>query len=69
MEFKLKKEGEYIKLGQLMKACNMVSSGSDAKDLIINGLVSVNGEICTMRGKKIYSGYVIKYKDKEVHVI
>lgn len=54
MEFKL--ESEFIKLDSLLKAANTVSSGGEAKIMILNGEVSVNGEIETRRGKKIRSG-------------
>ncbi|NLU23737.1 MAG: RNA-binding S4 domain-containing protein [Clostridiales bacterium] len=47
---------EYIKLQDLMKLGNMVSSGGEAKLRIQDGEVSVNGEVCTMRGKKIRPG-------------
>ena len=57
MDFKLREEDEFIKLGQLMKACNLVSSGSEAKIVINEGLVKVNDEICDMRGKKIHRGF------------
>ena len=47
---------EFIKLGQLLKLASLVSQGSDAKLLIENGEVSVNGETVYRRGKKIYPG-------------
>lgn len=47
---------EFIKLDQLLKYVGLAYSGSEAKDMVINGIVSVNGEICTMRGKKIRQG-------------
>ena len=47
---------EYIKLDQLLKFSGVCVTGSDAKQLIIDGNVSVNGEVCSMRGKKIRSG-------------
>ena len=47
---------DYIKLGQLLKLASLVSQGSDAKTLIVNGYVSVNGETVLERGKKIYPG-------------
>ena len=47
---------EYIKLQDAMKYANLVMSGGEAKTLIQEGSVSVNGEICTMRGKKLYNG-------------
>jgi len=47
---------EYIKLDQLLKFSGVSVTGSDAKQLITDGSVSVNGDVCTMRGKKIRSG-------------
>ena len=47
---------EFIKLESALKLSNAVSSGGEAKALIQDGQVMVNGEICTMRGKKLYPG-------------
>ncbi len=47
---------EYIKLESFLKLCNAVSSGGEAKMLIQDGYVKVNGEECTMRGKKLRQG-------------
>ena len=47
---------EFIKLQDAMKYANIVYSGGEAKALIQEGNVLVNGEICTMRGKKLYNG-------------
>ena len=47
---------EYIKLQDAMKYANIVYSGGEAKQLILDGRVKVNGEVCTMRGKKLYPG-------------
>ena len=47
---------EYIKLQDAMKYANIVYSGGEAKTLIQEGEVKVNGEVCTMRGKKLYNG-------------
>ena len=47
---------EYIKLQDAMKYANIVYSGGEAKALIQEGNVLVNGEVCTMRGKKLYNG-------------
>ncbi len=52
----IKIKGEYIKLDSLLKFANLVSSGGEAKILIADGQVLVNDEICTQRGKKLYSG-------------
>ena len=63
---------EYIKLQDLLKLGNLVSSGGEAKLRIQDGEVSVNGEVCTMRGKKIRPGddvafdgghYTVAYAD------
>lgn len=47
---------EYIKLDALLKFAGLCETGGIAKELILAGAVSVNGEVCTMRGKKIRSG-------------
>ena len=47
---------EYIKLQDLLKFANIVSTGGEAKIIIQEGLVKVNGEGCTMRGKKLRPG-------------
>ena len=52
----IKLRGEYIKLGQALKAAGLVEEGVDAKYVIQDGEVKVNGQICTMRGKKLVAG-------------
>ena len=47
---------EFIKLQDAMKFANIVYSGGEAKQLILDGQVTVNGEVCTMRGKKLRPG-------------
>ncbi len=47
---------EFIKLQDAMKYANIVYSGCEAKQMILDGMVSVNDEVCTMRGKKLYPG-------------
>lgn len=47
---------EFIKLEAFLKLANAVGSGGMAKNVIQDGLVTVNGETCTMRGKKLYDG-------------
>ncbi len=54
---------EYIKLGQLLKLASLVSQGSDAKTLIVNGYVSVNGEKVLERGRKIYPGDMVEVEE------
>ena len=52
---------EFIKLQDLMKFGNLVSTGGEAKMLILDGQVSVNGEVCLMRGKKIRPGDIVTF--------
>ena len=59
---------EFIKLGQAMKLAGMVDAGVEAKFLIKDGEVSVNGEECTQRGKKLYDGDTFTYQGVEVVV-
>ncbi len=65
--FKLK--DEFIKLGQLLKASGLVFSGVDAKIVIQEGRVKVNGETETRRGKKIYPGDQIEFEGNQVKVV
>ena len=67
MEFKLK--GEYIKLGQLLKAVGIISNGSEAKEILLKEEIYVNNEIEKKRGKKLKIGDIIKYKNKEIKII
>ena len=53
----VKIETPFIKLDSLLKLADLVSSGGEAKMVIQDGLVKVNGEVCTMRGKKLYPGH------------
>ena len=53
---------EYIKLDQLLKYMGVAENGSHAKEIIIDEEVKVNGEVCTMRGKKLYPGDKFTYE-------
>ena len=53
---------EFIKLESAMKLANIIPSGGTAKMVIQDGLVNVNGEVCTMRGKKLYPGDKFSYE-------
>ena len=64
--FYLREEDEYIKLGQLLKACDLVESGSVAKEEILDGWVKVNGEAEYQRGKKLRPGDIVEYEGYEV---
>ena len=56
---------EFIKLESAMKLANIVISGGSAKVEIQEGFVTVNGEVCTMRGKKLYPGDRFAYEGDE----
>ena len=57
----IKVEGEYIKLQDLLKFSGEAYTGGMAKVIIQNGEVKVNGEVCTMRGKKLRPGDSAEY--------
>ena len=59
---------EFIKLGQAMKLAGMVGSGVEAKEVIVNGEVKVNGEVDLRRGRKLYKGDVFSYNGEEAKV-
>ena len=53
---------EFIKLDSLLKFAALVGTGGEAKFVISEGMVKVNGEVCTMRGKKIYPGDKVEFE-------
>ncbi len=59
---------EFIKLDSLLKFANILSTGGEAKMAIQNGAVTVNGEVCTQRGKKIRPGDRVKIENFELEV-
>ena len=67
-ELKLRSADEYIKLGQALKLVNMVSSGVEAKIVIQEGQVLVNGEVDTRRGKKLVPGDTFEFQGQIVKV-
>lgn len=68
-ELKLREEDEYITLGQLLKAAGLASSGVEAKELIRDGLVSVNGERDDRRGRKLRDGDIVAFGGTKVKVV
>lgn len=66
--YTIKLREEYIKLGQALKAAGLVSSGIEAKEVIMDGLVKVNGEVDTRRGKKLYDGDTVSYDGKDIKI-
>lgn len=62
---------DYIKLDQLLKFSDMAENGAMAKEMILEGIVLFNGEVCTMRGKKVRPGdeVTIEFEDEEYKII
>ena len=60
---------DYIKLGQALKLANLVSSGVEAKIVIQDGLVKVNGEVDTRRGRKLYPQDVFEFEGQQATVL
>lgn len=66
--YTIKLREEFIKLGQALKAAGLVESGIEAKEVILNGLVLVNGEVDTRRGKKLYEGDIVTFDGEEIKI-
>jgi len=65
----LKIRDEFIKLGQALKLCGLVESGVEAKIVVQNGEVKVNGEIDTRRGKKLVTGDVVEFNGSSFKIV
>lgn len=65
----IKLREEYIKLGQALKAANLVEDGVEAKIVIQDGLVKVNGKTDTRRGRKLYDGDLVNFEGQEIKII
>lgn len=65
-EIKLREE--FIKLGQALKAANLVEDGVEAKIVIQDGLVKVNNEVDTRRGRKLYDGDIVEFEGQQIKV-
>ena len=68
IEIQIRETDEFIKLGQALKKAGLVESGVDAKFVIQDGLVKVNGEVDTRRGKKLYNGDVVEFDGEEIKI-
>ena len=64
----IKIKDEYIKLGQAMKLAGLAEEGSEAKQMILNGEVEVNGQTEIRRGKKLFDGDTFTFQGKTVKV-
>ena len=60
---------DFIRLDSAMKLANLVVTGGHAKIVIQNGEVKVNGEVCTMRGKKLHKGDKVEFEDNGFKVV
>ncbi len=65
---KLREQDEFIKLGQAIKAAGLVESGVEAKEVIQEGQVTVNGEVDTRRGRKLYAGDIAEYNGDQIKI-
>ena len=65
---KIKLRDEFIKLGQALKAANLVESGVDAKNVIQEDLVSVNSEIELRRGRKLFCGDIVDFNGEQIKI-
>lgn len=57
---------EFIKLDQLLKFSGVADIGSEAKQMVLDGIVNVNGEVCIMRGKKIRPGDLVEITGEDM---
>jgi ribosome-associated protein len=64
----IKLREDYIKLGQALKAAGLVENGVDAKFVIQDGLVKVNGSIETQRGKKLIAGDLVEFDGEQIKI-
>ena len=60
--------GESIRLGQLLKLAGVVEDGATAREVIERGLVTVNGEVDTRRGRQVVPGDIVTLEDETLHV-
>lgn len=64
----IKLREDYIKLGQALKAAGLVESGVMAKEVIQDGCVTVNGQVDTRRGRKLYGGDIVVFNGEEIKI-
>ena len=65
----IREEDEFIKLGQALKKASLVGSGVDAKMVIQDGQVQVNGQTELQRGKKLHDGEVVTYNGETIQIV
>ena len=65
----IREDEEFIKLGQALKKASVVGSGVEAKIVIQDGLVEVNGMTETQRGKKLHDGDIVSYNGETIQIV
>ncbi|MBQ3558430.1 MAG: RNA-binding S4 domain-containing protein [Agathobacter sp.] len=65
----IREDEEFIKLGQALKKASVVGSGVEAKIVIQDGLVELNGEVEVQRGKKLYDGDIVSYNGETIKIM
>ena len=65
----IREDEEFIKLGQALKKASVVGSGVEAKIVIQDGLVELNGEVELQRGKKLYDGDIVSYNGETIKIV
>lgn len=60
--------GEMIRLGQFLKYSGLLDSGGDAKEVVIDGFVKVNGEVDRRRGRQLHDGDLVTFEGRTVRV-
>lgn len=65
----IREEDEFIKLGQSLKKAGLVGSGVDAKMVIQDGQVNVNGKVEYQRGKKLHDGDIVTYNGETIQIV
>ena len=68
MEEMIHLRDDYIKLGQALKAAGLAESGVDAKFAVQDGLVKVNGQVETRRGRKLVAGDIVEFKGNTIKI-
>lgn len=69
IQIEIRETDEFIKLGQALKKANLVSSGVEAKMVIQDGLVTLNGDVEVQRGKKLYNGDIVTFNGESFQVV
>ena len=65
----IREDEEFIKLGQALKKASLVGSGVEAKFVIQDGLVELNGQVEVQRGKKLYDGDIVSFNGETIKIV